>query len=87
MQRAVLSCQNDSIKEKDVAFGASTPAAAAEAESFLSLAQLEKRHILQALEATHWVVSGEKGAAHLLRLNFHTLRSRMKKHGIQRPQA
>ncbi len=49
---------------------------------FLSLEEMERQHILQALEATKWRVSGEKGAAQLLGLNRSTLRGRMEKLGI-----
>jgi len=50
-----------------------------------TLEESEKRHILQALEFTHWKVSGEKGAASLLGIKRTTLEARMKKLGIQRP--
>ena len=50
-----------------------------------SLEENEKAHILRALEATHWRVSGEKGAAKILNLKRTTLEARMKKLGIQKP--
>jgi transcriptional regulator with GAF, ATPase, and Fis domain len=52
--------------------------------SIISLEENERSHILRALEATDWRVSGEKGAAQILRINAQTLTSRMKKLGIQR---
>jgi formate hydrogenlyase transcriptional activator len=45
----------------------------------------ERRHILAALNATHWVVGGPKGAAVLLDLKRSTLQARMEKLGIRRP--
>ncbi len=47
--------------------------------------QLERENILRALEATHWRVSGENGAAQLLGMNPSTLSSRMKALQIKRP--
>lgn len=51
----------------------------------VSMDEMEKDHITQALEACHWRVEGKKGAATLLGLNPGTLRGRMRKYGIQRP--
>jgi transcriptional regulator of acetoin/glycerol metabolism len=53
-----------------------------EGPSIVPLADLEKNHIVRALEATRWRISGPKGAAKLLGLNRSTLRYRMKKLGI-----
>jgi len=50
-----------------------------------TLKENEKHHIMKALEATHWKVSGENGAASLLGMNRTTLEARMKKLGISRP--
>jgi len=47
-----------------------------------TLVEAEKRLILRALEQTRGTVGGQRGAASLLDINPHTLRSRMKKHGI-----
>ena len=46
----------------------------------------ERRHIENALVSTRWVLEGPKGAAAMLGLNPSTLRSRMKRLGIQRPR-
>jgi predicted ATPase/tRNA A-37 threonylcarbamoyl transferase component Bud32 len=51
-----------------------------------TLEQIERRHILDVLEQTRWVIDGPNGAAKLLSLHPNTLRSRMKKLGIQRPR-
>jgi transcriptional regulator with GAF, ATPase, and Fis domain len=50
------------------------------------LAEVEYRHILQALEKTGGRIEGAKGAATLLGLNPSTLRARMRKHGISARQ-
>ena len=50
-----------------------------------TLAQLERDHIVATLERLQWRVEGPGGAAAALGINASTLRSRMQKHGIQRP--
>ena len=50
-----------------------------------ALEDLQRQHIVQTLTRTRWVIEGEQGAARLLNLHPNTLRSRMKKMGIQRP--
>jgi formate hydrogenlyase transcriptional activator len=47
-----------------------------------TLDEAERKHIIDALEATHWVVGGAKGAAALLGMKRTTLQSRMEKLGI-----
>ena len=60
------------------------PQVAAAVES-PTLESAERRHVLGVLESTHWVVEGPRGAAKQLGLHANTLRSRMKKLGIRRP--
>jgi formate hydrogenlyase transcriptional activator len=50
-----------------------------------TLEEVERSHILTALEQTGWLVEGPKGAARILALHPNTLRSRMEKLGIKRP--
>ena len=50
-----------------------------------TLDQAEREHILAALKATQWVLSGSRGAASRLGMNRSTLQFRMKKLGIARP--
>ena len=59
-------------------------AASSDQEQSASLADVERQHICNVLEATGWVVSGEKGAAKILGLKPTTLDARMKKLGIKR---
>ncbi|MGA9722804.1 MAG: sigma-54-dependent Fis family transcriptional regulator [Candidatus Binatus sp.] len=49
-----------------------------------SIDQVERNHILEVLIRTNWRIEGTDGAAALLKLNPSTLRSRMKKFGVQR---
>jgi PAS domain S-box-containing protein len=49
------------------------------------LGESMRRHVLAMLEHHHWRIEGQRGAARALGLHPNTLRSRMKKLGIQRP--
>lgn len=51
-----------------------------------TLEDVERAHIVRVLEDTNWVVHGKNGAALILGMNPDTLRSRMKKLGIKRPE-
>jgi transcriptional regulator with GAF, ATPase, and Fis domain len=51
----------------------------------MALEDVERQHILRALELTRWRVRGKGGAAEVLRVKPTTLESRMAKLGIERP--
>lgn len=51
---------------------------------FRTLEEVEKRHIIEALNTTGWRVSGKNGAAEVLGINPKTLESRMQRLDIQR---
>ncbi len=51
-----------------------------------SLEQFEKDYIISVLDRTNWKINGKKGAAELLHLHPNTLRSKMKKMDIGRPE-
>jgi transcriptional regulator with GAF, ATPase, and Fis domain len=59
---------------------------ASKATPAITLEEMERRHILDVLERTGWRVSGKRGAALALGLKESTLRSRMQKLGIKRPE-
>jgi transcriptional regulator with GAF, ATPase, and Fis domain len=50
------------------------------------LEDIERLHLLRVLEETNWVIEGKQGAASVLGLNPSTLRYRMKKLRIKKPQ-
>ena len=56
----------------------------ASATSLVSLEEVERRHIEAVLSYTRGIVEGNEGAAKILELHPNTLRSRMKKLGVQR---
>ena len=93
IERAVVLCPGSVLKlGKDL-----LPATASESEEEErvdssanqpgSLRDIEKNHILQILKQTQGIIEGPKGAARILNLHPNTLRSRMKKLGIERSSA
>ena len=50
-----------------------------------SLQEMEKDHIMRVLDQTNWRIDGLQGAALILDMHPSTLRSRMRKLGIQKP--
>jgi transcriptional regulator with GAF, ATPase, and Fis domain len=54
--------------------------------NFQTLDAVNRDYIIQVLEKTQWKVSGQNGAAELLDLDRSTLRARMRKLGIVKPQ-
>ena len=87
-ERAVLLCHGGSLNATDLALGLRsgqrTATALPEAGTPLSLDELERQHLVQALAQTEWNVTR---AARLLDVSRDTLRYRMKRHGLQRPAA
>jgi formate hydrogenlyase transcriptional activator len=53
----------------------------------LTLKDIEREHIIQALAATNWVVGGPKGAAARIGLARSSMIAKMQKLGITRAQA
>jgi formate hydrogenlyase transcriptional activator len=60
--------------------------AVASSEREPTLGEMEKSHILEVLQQTNWRIEGPKGAALILGLHPNTLRSRIRKLGIQRSE-
>jgi len=51
-----------------------------------TIAEVERSYVEQVLMETRWVIEGENGAARRLGLHPNTLRSRLKRWGVMRPQ-
>ena len=58
--------------------------ATSELDSSASLEEVERRHILQVFEKTGSLISGPNGPGAILKVQSNTLRSFMKRLGIQR---
>lgn len=52
---------------------------------FVSLEKMERDYVLKVLQKTKWVIGGKKGAAEILNVHPNTLRSRLVKLGIKKP--
>ena len=83
IERAVITSQGTGLKILD-RFVNPLKTGEQEAQDCKVLVDIERDHILQALEKTGWRIEGEKGAAAMLGLNPSTLRGRMRKDGIRR---
>ena len=85
IERAVILSRSRvvTIDAETLADGKNSPPLGTPSPS--SLMDMERSHILSALESSHWRIYGPYGAAERLGLNPSTLRSRMKKLGLSRP--
>ena len=87
LERAVITCKGSRLLLADKL----KPAQGNGADNgepdneLLPLAEVERRHILRTLQQTNWQISGDNGAAQILKMNPSTLRSRIKKLGLKKP--
>jgi PAS domain S-box-containing protein len=86
LERAVILCNGTVIGDDHLGLLALTSPAAASA-AFPTLEEVERQHLLRALEQTGGVLAGPKGAARLLGLSRSTAWSRMRKLGIEPPRS
>ena len=85
LNRDLLPGPPSGTKEK-FEFPTQDPSPASPESARLStLEELERSHILSALQQTGGVIEGPKGAARILDLHPNTLRHRMQKLGVRRP--
>jgi formate hydrogenlyase transcriptional activator len=82
IERAVIFCPGTIIQKEHIV-GLSVDGAPGSPTEFLTLEEMERRHLIAALEKTCGVVAGAEGAAKLLNMNRSTLASRMQKLGIR----
>src|SRR5881275_1509479 len=86
VERAVILSTGPILKVplQDLQVAQPAPAAGRKIET---LEEAERRHILDALDVSDWVISGPNGAAASLGLKRSTLQARMEKLGIRRARA
>ena len=82
IQRAIISSPDGEVSLNDISLSAARPASAQNGGT--TLEAVEREHILHILAMTSWRIEGARGAAQLLGLKPSTLRSRLRKLGIQR---
>jgi len=80
IERAMILSKSSLLKVEKLQI----PDYAAE-ETLHTLAEHEKDYIIKVLDQTLWRINGPKGAARILDMHPETLRSRMQKLGIKRP--
>ncbi|MDH5459355.1 MAG: sigma 54-interacting transcriptional regulator, partial [Nitrospinota bacterium] len=80
LDRAIPEIEESSASPQSIAKEETTP----HIRTIQELQDIERQNIRLALEQTGWKVSGEQGAAQLLRMNASTLASRIKTLGITR---
>jgi len=82
VERAVILCRGTLIESEHIYVQTNLPPPAQ--DQVRTLQEAERDHIVAALRAAGWKVSGRGGAAELLGLRPTTLEARMKKLGIVR---
>lgn len=82
IESAMISSRDETLRITDM------PAPCGQAsteERIVSMSEMEKEHMIRALETCEWCIEGENGAAALLEMNPGTFRGRMRKFSIKRP--
>lgn len=80
IERSVIASEGNTLRLEWFADETQPPA-----HDETTLEQVERQHIMKIMEACHWKINGENGAAEKLNMHPNTLRSKMKKLGIHRP--
>jgi formate hydrogenlyase transcriptional activator len=81
IERAVVVARGPVVQTDDSMLRAEE---ATDASTIDTLENVERNHIVRALNETDWVIHGKKGAAEILGINPSTLRSRMEKLRIKK---
>ena len=84
--RVILVGQEDVVRQELAKHSGtdSLPIEILHADEVVTMEDAERHHIMDALDASHWVVGGPGGAASMLGMKRSTLHSRMQKLGIMR---
>ncbi|MDP4175440.1 MAG: sigma 54-interacting transcriptional regulator [Bacteroidota bacterium] len=82
IERSIIISDGTTLNLNDVIYSNLKPEE--DIESFKTLEEIEKEHILRALSITNGKVTGESSASTLLGINGKTLGSKMRKFGIKR---
>jgi formate hydrogenlyase transcriptional activator len=85
LERAIILCQGDAVLDEHLGVLGPRRQGGLSGGMFLTLEEMERQHIVRALEQTGGVLAGPRGAARLLGMSRSTVWSRMRKLGIQSP--
>jgi len=83
IERAVILCPGPALQLVDKLDISSSPMSSA----IRTLEEVERSQLLKILSETRWRIEGKNGAAAILGLHPSTLRARIHKLGILRPEA
>lgn len=83
VERAIIISEGPALNFEKLISG-NLPEKEADPQSFRTLLDLEREHIINALKIANGKVTGEKSASRLLGINGKTLGSKMRKFGIKR---
>jgi PAS domain S-box-containing protein len=86
IERAILLSDGETLRLADVLVEPARTGSGLSLEHSRTLVDVERAHIQRVLEGTDWKLEGKGGAAEILDMNPSTLRARMRKLKIQRPQ-
>lgn len=84
VERALILCRGPVLKLPEP-LGSDSDSPQVTGSAIANLKHIERDHILSALDAANWRISGQQGAASKLGIPPSTLRSKMKKLSIERP--
>jgi transcriptional regulator with GAF, ATPase, and Fis domain len=84
IERAVISCSGPKLHLADILLRSPVSLTSGANGHLMSLQEVETQHIIHVLEQTKQRIDGPKGAAAILMINPSTLRSRMRKLGINK---
>ncbi|MEE9229418.1 MAG: helix-turn-helix domain-containing protein, partial [Acidobacteriota bacterium] len=84
-ERAIILSPGSKLILSETLPHAEAPWSNAQGSAMKNLKGIERKHISEVLEESGWKIKGEDNAASRLGLKPSTLRSRMKKLGIERP--
>lgn len=86
MERAVILCHSPVLEIGDDWPSSIVVTSENQAlQPLVPFEEMERTYILRVLESTRWVIGGRRGAADILKIHPNTLRSRLVKLGIKKP--
>jgi transcriptional regulator with GAF, ATPase, and Fis domain len=86
VERALIVSSDPILDARELLLPPATPSETARSWADATLEQVEREHVLRTLQSTRWQIEGAGGAARRLGLNPSTLRGRLRKLGIRKPE-
>ena len=85
IERGVILAEDSILQIEENCPSIALPEVGKEKE-WVSYEDMERNYLLKVLQKTKWVIGGKKGAAEILNIHPNTLRSRLVKLGIHKPE-